>query len=164
MNKTAILACVLLASSGFSMADSDHPHDVPSHHKPYQKHDGLPHDLAKLNLTDAQKKQIQTILDQNRPAKPNDHATSREAFQQKMQQRQAQELNIISSRVFNEQAARQLINERTQERAQLEQDHAERELQMLKTRHAIFQVLTPEQQQQFISNQKRHPELKDKRP
>lgn len=86
---------------------------------------------------------------QHRPRQPENTPARHAEFQQKMAQRQSQEQQLLNSKNFDEQAARKLIAERQQERAELE-----RELQMLQARHAAFQVLTPAQQQKFIALQK----------
>ena len=116
--------------------------------------DGLPRGFNELDLSEEQKSKIRSIMAQYRPQQPENHAARRAEFQQKMAQRQAQEQQLIGGKNFDEQAARKLIAERQQERAELERQHAEHELQMLKARHATFQVLTPAQQQKFIALQK----------
>ena len=118
------------------------------------KRDGLPRGFNELDLSEEQKSKIRSIMAQYRPQQPENHAARRAEFQQKMAQRQAQEQQLIGGKNFDEQAARKLIAERQQERAELERQHAEHELQMLKARHATFQVLTPAQQQKFIALQK----------
>ena len=75
------------------------------------------------------------------------------SFKQKIQARQAAEQKLMSNKNFDEAAARQMILERQQERMNMERNHAEHELQMLKKRHAIFQVLTPTQQKQLQDEQ-----------
>ena len=125
----------------------------PRHHQDkmdYQfKRDGLPRGFNELDLSEEQKSKIRAIMAQYRPQQPENHAARRAEFQQKMAQRQSQEQQLLNSKNFDEQAARKLIAERQQERAELE-----RELQMLQARHAAFQVLTPAQQQKFIALQK----------
>lgn len=119
------------------------PHGEHREHGRGRKPDGLPRELDGLNLTGEQKTKIKTILEQNRDSRPADPTAHRAEFLQKMQQRQQQEQQLIGSKTFDEQAARRLIAERQQE-------HATRELQMLKTCHAVFQVLPPVQQQQQL--------------
>ncbi len=75
-----------------------------------------------------------------------------------MEARRAAEQKLMSNKTFDEAAARQMIVERQQERLQMEREHAERELQMLKKRHAIYQVLTPAQQKQLQELQQRRME------
>ena len=130
----------------------------PRHHQDkmdYQfKRDGLLRGFNELDLSEEQKSKIRAIMAQYRPQQPENHAARRAEFQQKMAQRQSQEQQLINSKNFDEQAARKLIAERQQERAELERQHAEHELQMLKARHATFQVLTLAQQQKYIAMQK----------
>lgn len=132
------------------------PHGEHREHGRGRKPDGLPRELDGLNLTGEQKTKIKTILEQNRDSRPADPTAHRAEFLQKMQQRQQQEQQLIGSKTFDEQAARRLIAERQQE-------HATRELQMLKTRHAVFQVLTPVQQQQLLAEQQwRHQRFEER--
>ena len=116
----------------------------PRHHQDkmdYQfKRDGLPRGFNELDLSEEQKSKIRAIMAQYRPQQPENHAARRAEFQQKMAQRQSQEQQLLNSKNFDEQAARKLIAERQQERAELERQHAERELQMLRVRHEAFQV------------------------
>ena len=118
------------------------------------KRDGLPRGFNELDLSEEQKSKIRAIMAQYRPQQPENHAARRAEFQQKMAQRQSQEQQLLNSKNFDEQAARKLIAERQQERAELERQHAERELQMLQARHAAFQVLTPAQRQKYTELQK----------
>lgn len=165
------IAALMSAGIAFAAPDNNTPKDHPAHghfmgkheHKGHQgKHDGLPHSFFhQLNLTDAQKKQIKEITEANRPVQPADHAQKRAEFQQKMQQRKAQEQALITAKTFDEQAARRMIAERQQERAELERKHAEQVLQHLKTQHAVFQVLTPEQQKQFFDHQKQREQRRE---
>ena len=115
---------------------------------------GLPRGFEQLDLSEEQKAKIRNIMVQHRAQQPENHADRRAQFQQKMMQRQSQEQQLMSGKTFDEQAARKLIAERQQERAELERQHAERELQMLRVRHEAFQVLNPAQQQQYIALQK----------
>ncbi len=175
MKRSTLLAstAALLLSAGVAVAAGEavkqqSANDMPppphgdhskNHHHPNQmgnkfQRDGLPRGFDELDLSDAQKSKIRSIMAQYRPQQPENHAARRAEFQQKMAQRQAQEQQLIGGKNFDEQAARKLIAERQQERAELERQHAEHELQMLKARHATFQVLTPAQQQKYIAMQK----------
>lgn len=155
-----------MTTAGIAMAQNNAPqgNDMPhsAHGKPFKgKHhnkNGLPRGFDDLGLTDAQKNKIKSIMEKSHPAKPSadTQETRRQAFMQKMQQRQAQEQQLMTSKTFNEQAARNMIAEHQQERANMEKEHAERELQMMKTQHEVFQVLTPAQQNKFLENQKEH--------
>ena len=176
MKRSTLLAstAALLLSAGVAVAageaakqqpSNDMPPPVrdgykksPRHHQDkmdYQfKRDGLPRGFNELDLSEEQKSKIRAIMAQYRPQQPENHAARRAEFQQKMAQRQSQEQQLLNSKNFDEQAARKLIAERQQERAELERQHAERELQMLKARHAAFQVLTPAQRQKYTELQK----------
>ncbi|ULJ62517.1 Spy/CpxP family protein refolding chaperone [Wielerella bovis] len=176
MNKRTLFASAiaLLTTAGIAVAAGNnattqnknmpHPHaKMHGAHGHQMKRDGLPRGFEQLGLSDAQKAQIKTIMEQNRPQKVDNQDTRRADFQQKMAQRRAQEQQLMSNKTFNEQAARNMIAERQQERAAMEKNHAERELQMLKQRHAVFQVLTPAQQQKFVENQKQQHERMEQR-
>ncbi|MCG7658088.1 Spy/CpxP family protein refolding chaperone [Wielerella bovis] len=178
MNKRTIFASAvaLLTTAGIAVAAGNnasaqnknmpHPHPhakMHSAHGHQMKRDGLPRGFEQLGLSDVQKAQIKTIMEQNRPQKVDNQDTRRADFQQKMAQRRVQEQQLMSNKTFNEQAARNMIAERQQERAAMEKNHAERELQMLKQRHAVFQVLTPAQQQKFVENQKQQQERMEQR-
>ena len=175
MKRSTLLAstAALLLSAGVAVAAGEavkqqSANDMPppphgDHSKNHRHHnqmgnkfqrDGLPRGFDELDLSDAQKSKIRSIMAQYRPQQPENHAARRAEFQQKMAQRQAQEQQLIGGKNFDEQAARKLIAELQQERAELERQHAEHELQMLKARHATFQVLTPAQQQKYIAMQK----------
>ena len=165
MNKRVLFATALLATASIAMAaGQNNPQNPPPAPESQKMHpqklpkskDGLPMGFERLNLSDAQKNKIKAIMQQNRPEKPADHAQRSAQFEQKMQQRRAAEQQLLTSKMFNEQAARQMIAERKAERAELQRDHADHELQMLKQRHAIFQVLTPAQQKQFLEEQKKY--------
>lgn len=96
--------------------------------------------LADLNLNSAQKAQIEKIEQQYRPASQPDD-TARQAQYQQWQQKKQQ---LLKERVFNENSARQLIQQR-------QQQQTERELQHLRKQHAVFQVLNAEQQQKWLA-------------
>lgn len=175
MKRSTLLAstAALLLSAGVAVAAGEAvkqqaANDMPppphgdhskNHRHPNQmgnkfQRDGLPRGFDELDLSDAQKSKIRSIMAQYRPQQPENHAARRAEFQQKMAQRQAQEQQLIGGKNFDEQAARKLIAERQQERAELERQHAEHELQMLKARHTTFQVLPPAQQKKYIAMQK----------
>lgn len=159
---TLTLMAALLGSATTTVLAHDHEHSHAhqhSHDKVAKKGEQLPRDLRALNLNTEQKNKIQTILNQlhQRPAQPS--ATERQALEQKINQRQAAEQQLISAKTFNESEARRLINERRQDRAEFERRQDEMQLKNLKARHEIFQVLTPEQQQQWL-NQRKNRRLK----
>lgn len=174
MKRSTLLAstAALLLSAGVAVAAGEAAKQQPANDMPPPPHgdrqkphhsdkmrnkfkrDGLPRGFDELGLSEAQKSKIHDIMAQHRPRQPENTPARHAEFQQKMAQRQSQEQQLLGSKNFDEQAARKLIAERQQERAELERQHAERELQMLKARHAAFQVLTPAQQQKFIALQK----------
>lgn len=164
MKKLTLATVALMMTAGAAFAANDFNGEPPmdggkggKHMRDGGKRSELPRGFEELNLTDAQKAKIKAIVEADRPAQPaakKDHAT----FQQKMQARQTAERQLMSSKTFDENAARRMIAERQQERNSMEREHAERELQMLKKRHAIFQVLTPEQQKQFQAQQQKRME------
>ena len=143
---TALAATVGLtacASDRHDKGGRDGDHRQGSGKKMHGEHkqgrDGLPYGFERLNLSDAQKQQIQTILNNNRPAQADQNQDARRA---EFEQQRAAEQALISSQTFDENAARQLI-------AGQQQRHADMMLQQMRVRHQIFQVLTPEQQKQW---------------
>lgn len=166
MNKrTILMAAALLGTTGLTVAAGQNAAanqaaavkqelrqpDSRAHYRGEARRD-LPRGFNNLNLSDAQKAKIKAIMEADRPAK-SAAQTDREAFRRKMENRRTQENRLLSAKTFDEQAARALIAERRQEREALENEHAERELSRLKRHHAVFQVLTPAQQKQYLQNQ-----------
>ncbi|UOP04290.1 Spy/CpxP family protein refolding chaperone [Conchiformibius kuhniae] len=111
--------------------------------------EALPRGFDKLDLSAAQKAQIRAIVraDQETRQSPESVRAQREALRRKMQSWREQERRLLGNRRFDEEAAQRLIAERHQER--LAWQRQQHELRMLKKRHAIFQVLTPEQQRRY---------------
>ena len=150
---TFVTAAALIASTaGLAVAaDNKQPEQRSGHSKPYQQphmgKDGMPRGFEHLNLTEAQKSQIQSIMQKNRPQQ-NDNARAEQ--QKQFEAQRAQEQRLIEAKTFDEAAARQMINQRMAER---QQKMGELELNRLKTRHAVFQVLTPAQQKQWQEQQ-----------
>lgn len=160
MKKLTIATLALMTTAGVAFAanGNDNAPRMDGEHRggkmmrEHKKSD-LPRGFEQLNLTDAQKAKIKAIVEADQPApKANRDDAS---FKQKMEARRAAEQKLMSNKTFDEAAARQMIVERQQERLQMEREHAERELQMLKKRHAIYQVLTPAQQKQLQELQQR---------
>lgn len=163
MKKLTIATLVLMTTAGVAVAaNSTDNQTTPKHgeHKHGKimrhhggKHSDLPRGFEKLNLSDEQKAKIKAIVEANKPeAKAKKDPAN---FKQKMEARRQAEQKLMSGKQFDEAAARQMIVERQQERMGMEREFAERELQMLKKRHAIFQVLTPAQQKQFQEEQQK---------
>ncbi|WP_253452535.1 Spy/CpxP family protein refolding chaperone [Neisseria perflava] len=132
----------------------------------------MPRDLQDLNLSKKQQTKIQQILDANRPQRadnapqvqrPDNKAPNeaqRAEFEQRMQAQRAAEQQIISSKHFDEAAARRMVEERQAEfeknAAERKQRRADMEVRRLKERHDIFQVLTAKQQKQWLENQAKY--------
>ncbi|UOO81983.1 Spy/CpxP family protein refolding chaperone [Uruburuella testudinis] len=159
MKKTAAISAAVLMGLALTACSADKPQRGSKHeqgmHKDF-KRGGLPRDLRDLNLTDAQKAQIEQIMQQNRPQRgerPAPDAAEREQFRSRMEARRAAENSLLTNPTFDEAAARNLIAQGDQYQAQRQQRHNEAELQQLKTRHAVMQVLTPEQRQQWLAKQ-----------
>lgn len=172
MNKRKVLAIIIatLASSGVAFATSQVERNFKEE-PPFARNidkgkGGLPYGFNKLKLTVEQKEKIKKIMDENRQEKlKGDSQTQRrEKFKQKMEQQRKQEQELLSKKQFDEQVARQMIQQRQDERETFEKEKAEHELQILKTRHAVFQVLTPQQQKQYLENQKQHDKRRFQQP
>lgn len=175
---TAFTAALMMSASVAVAADQMHPQrgePMPnSRHEKGMKQNNkahLPLGMAELNLTEAQKNQIKAIMEADRTQREQKHNGDKMAkMQQKIQKMQTyrnQERALMNNKNFDETAARRMIAERNQqfaqERAEMEKNRAERELQMLKKRHAVFQVLTPEQQKQYQENQQKKMDEMQKR-
>ncbi len=104
--------------------------------------------MARLNLSSSQKAQIEKIRNQYRsPETAQDQKSQHEA---QMQQHRAQMNALLQSKTFDEPKARNLIAQQQQWHAAQQQQRAESQLNRMKTQHAIFQVLTPAQQKQWL--------------
>ncbi|MCP1659381.1 Spy/CpxP family protein refolding chaperone [Neisseria perflava] len=112
--------------------------------------DGIPPMFADLNLSEEQKAQIKKILNDNKPAQAEGKDDKRAEFEKQFEARRTAEAALLKNATFDEAAAKKLIEEGQQNKAERDAKRAEMELSMLKTRHAIFQVLTPEQQQKLL--------------
>ncbi|MEI2604715.1 ATP-independent periplasmic protein-refolding chaperone Spy [Erwinia aphidicola] len=108
--------------------------DKPMTHKP-PRHGGMQHEMFKgLNLTDAQKQQMRTIMKESH----------KEMKRPSLEERRAAH-NIIASDSFDKAKAE----------AQAEQMSANgkaRAMAMLETQNKLYNVLTPEQKKQFNQN------------
>lgn len=165
MKKLTALTIALMMSAGVAVAanhaEQHHPmgggHGGKMHgqFKKQFKKDGLPFGFAELNLSDAQKAEIKRIMEADRSNESQKNDNKMAEFKQKMDAQRKQERALMSGKNFDEAAARQMIAERQQERMTQQNQRAERELKMLKKRHAIFQVLTAEQQKQYQANQEK---------
>lgn len=167
MKKITAISTAVLMGLALTACSTDRPQHGPRAEQGMNKHfskDGLPRDLSELSLTDAQKDQIKQIMAQgqvDRPAAPDE--SQRAAFRSEIQQRRAAEQQLILAPTFDETAARQLVAQRAKKMDQRQQQRSEMELQHLKQRHDIMQVLTPEQRQQWLANQQKHHDKKGDR-
>ncbi|QEY23776.1 Spy/CpxP family protein refolding chaperone [Neisseria animalis] len=159
----AIAAASLIGLAGIAAAAENMAHHNARSDKAERamhKKGELPRDLQALNLNSKQKADIQKIIETHRADTKRDR-TSNEAFRaefrKKMQEYRAAEQQLISAKTFDETAARRMIAEHNQH-------HTDKEVQRLKTRHAVFQVLTPSQQKQWLDNQNKRMEKRGKKP
>ncbi|GAA0319312.1 Spy/CpxP family protein refolding chaperone [Psychrobacter aestuarii] len=106
---------------------------------------GMRGDMAKLNLTDAQKAQIKAIYQQNRGDKGERGARMNE-WQQKREQVQA----LVNNKTLNTAQLNQLADaEAAQAKARF--------VKRVQTEHAIAQVLTKEQRDKLAEMRKERP-------
>lgn len=167
MKKLTALTVFLMMSAGAAVAADqmqtvEHGKPMPHEHKHYgkakhhSKKNGVPFGMAELNLTEEQKSKIKSIVDADRAQQnQNRHSNQIAKLKQNMQAYRTQEQTLFANKNFDEAKARKMIAQRVQQRAELEKKYAERELQKLKKRHALFQVLTPQQQKQYQENQQK---------
>ena len=159
---TAIAAAALLGITGAAVAaDSAANMQQPKQTREFKRGE-LPRDLQALNLSATQKTRIQAILQEGRPAQTELSEAQRNQMRAQAQAHRAAEQSLMANKTFDEAVARRLIAEREQARAQFQQRHADFEMQQLKKRHAVFQVLTPAQQKQWQERQNKRAELPEK--
>ena len=159
---TAIAAAALLGITGAAVAaDSAANMQQPKQTREFKRGE-LPRDLQALNLSAAQKTRIQAIMQEGRPAQTELSEAQRNQMRAQAQAHRAAEQSLMANKTFDEAVARRLIAEREQARAQFQQRHADFEMQQLKKRHAIFQVLTPAQQKQWLESQSKRDERGDR--
>ncbi|MCX8963620.1 ATP-independent periplasmic protein-refolding chaperone [Erwinia psidii] len=107
--------------------------DKPMMHKP-PRHGG-PHEMFKdLNLTQAQKQQMHTIMKDAHKDMPEPSVDERRAIQ-----------SIIASDTFDQAKA-------DAQASQMAANGKARALKMLETQNKMYNVLTPEQKKQFNQN------------
>lgn len=155
---SALTAAVLAGVCTLSLAACSSERAPKHGHAPAGKEfrrGGMDHGFKDLNLTQEQKAKIRAIMEEGRGNRmqPPPGENRREAFRQQMESRRIAEQNLLTNPVFDEAAARSLIAQREQGMEEQRRHHAEFELQQLKKRHAVFQVLTPEQQQKWLAGQ-----------
>lgn len=113
-------------------------------HKPPMRHHGMEMMFKGLNLTDAQKTQIKTILRDGH----------KEMKRPSLEERRADH-SIIASDTFDRAKAEAQAEEMTA-------NAKDRALAMMETQNKIYNVLTPEQKKQYNANFEKR--LTEKRP
>lgn len=170
MKKWTAFTLALMMSAGVAVAaDGFHgkPHHHPAHpHVHAHKHKSdLPRGFEELNLSDEQKKKIQTIAQEFKTQHAQLKAEHPKAPKNQVS-RHEKEQELFKKAQFDETAARAMIAERQQVRLEMEKKFADLELHNLKKRHAILQVLTEEQKKQYFSNmenrRKQHQQMFEK--
>ena len=131
--KHTLVAATAAALSMASMSAMAQPKDGPRGPNPA---------FASLKLTDAQKAQIKKINESYRSAQRPDHADMEKSWKNFQADRTA----LLKNKTFDANKARALIQQQQQQREAFELKNLERE-------HAVFQVLTPAQQEQVIKEQ-----------
>ena len=139
-----VTAVTLVAASALAMAQ---PHGG-------QRDGGM----ARLNLSSSQKAQIEKIRNQYRPNETVQNQKSQHEAQ--MQQHRTQMNALLQSKTFDEPQARALIAQQQQWHAAQQQQRAEFQLNRMKEQHAIFQVLTPAQQKQWLEQRQNHKQMR----
>lgn len=167
MKKSIILTLAFLLGSNFAAASPEHNLSHPPLHQ--HEHNNLPRGFEQLNLTAEQKEKIQAIVlkDVNEHRDNINHHQEKNAS--KIDQHIQQERELLNNKIFNEAAARKMVEKQMQEylanSSNEQSQHIEQRIKMLKKRHAIFQVLTPSQQKQFQEMQdKMHAEMDKHHP
>ena len=154
---SALTAAVLAGVCALSLAACSSERAPKHGHAPAGKEfrrGGMDRGFKDLNLTQEQKAKIRAIMEEGRGSRMQPPGENRrEAFRQQMESRRIAEQNLLTNPVFDEAAARSLIAQREQGMEEQRRQRAEFELQQLKKRHAVFQVLTPEQQQKWLAGQ-----------
>lgn len=102
--------------------------------------------LAQLNLTAAQKNQIQKIRTQYQPQGEIVLTADDRMLQSLRQQRH----DLIANKDFDEAKARNILTQESQILARKQKQRMDNELTRLKQDHAIYQVLTPKQRTQLL--------------
>jgi periplasmic protein CpxP/Spy len=124
---------LITASTLSAMAVAEQP-DFEVHDRGrYEKHVPMQRMLSGLELTDSQKDDIKQLVQQHRAERAG-HRPDKASREQLHA--------VLAAEQFNESAARQILEQRQQQRL-------DQELSALKLRHQVLQVLTPEQRQQL---------------
>lgn len=111
---------------------------------PMQRGGFNPRMFEELNLSDEQKTQIKTLMDNAR--------TASEQYHEKIRSSHDQMKSIIEASAFNEEQARQILNAKAQAETEIEIIH-------LRTESAIYKLLTVEQKTQLEQLKQKRPEF-----
>ncbi|WP_432455768.1 MULTISPECIES: Spy/CpxP family protein refolding chaperone [unclassified Agarivorans] len=132
---TTLLGTLILAPAAF--AANGNRHDGEG----MRDRDGHPrmHLMRELDLTAAQKAQVKEIMQANKPSGETKQRDGERAQRNMMHQ---QHMAIVTSATFDENAAKNLLKKE-------QEKHQQRALHMMRSQNAIYQILTPEQQQKF---------------
>lgn len=131
MNKWIKVAALTIALPLSVSANAKNMEMGQGHHR-----GGMKQIISQLDLSDAQQQQVSDIMQQ---MKGNVDRSGRQAMREA---HQAERLALLTAPEFDEAKAKQMI-------ASHQASMTERKLQMLRTQHQIYQVLTPEQQAKF---------------
>lgn len=135
----AILASTALMTSTVYAGDA-HEHKERAHHMKNERmghHSDIRKMFRGLDLTDGQKAEIKTLIKDQRTSMVGDRPSKDDRKQHK-----AEFLALISAENFDEAKARELIEQKQQNRQA-------KGVAMLKVQNAIYQLLTPEQKVKF---------------
>ncbi|MCL1142870.1 Spy/CpxP family protein refolding chaperone [Shewanella gaetbuli] len=136
---SALLVGPLHAETASSETDSgakvEKQHEGKKHHRGHKK-SSMHKMLRKLDLSDAQKAQVKTIVEKykaQRPEKPS---------KEERTAHKAEMVSLLTAASFDEVTAQQMISQK-------QVREAEKMLQHMKMQNEIYQLLTPEQQAKF---------------
>ncbi len=102
--------------------------------------------MRNMNLTDAQKDQLQSFRDANRAEMQGKNAADREARMAERQAYHAKMQALVLADNFDEAQANELAKEMVEKQT-------ERRVRMLERKHQMLSVLTPEQKAEFVKLQ-----------
>ncbi|ENJ1737525.1 CpxP family protein [Vibrio parahaemolyticus] len=145
--KKLVLAAVVLpltlgTASAFAFGGKDH-------HKGPRDECGMGMDrgiMRDLNLTDAQKDQLQSFRDANRAEMKGKYSQNREARMVERQAHHAKMQSLLLADTFDEAQATALAKEMVERQT-------EHRVKMLERKHQMLSVLTPEQKAEFVKLQ-----------
>ena len=131
---TALMGSAVYAGEG----QQDCQHHMKSEGKSH--HGGMRKMYRGLDLTDEQKTEIKSLMKEQKTAMKDNRPTKEER-----QVKKAEFLALITADSFDE--------AKVQEMMQARQEHSQsKRLSMVKVQNKIYQLLTPEQQEQFKAN------------